>query len=365
MSSLNAYSPLKIYWHRDKLDAILRGEVPTPAQIQLVISDLCNQDCAFCAYRMSGNLSNELFGVVKADGSVNNNPNRMIAYEKIVEILEDAAAMEVKAIQLTGGGEPTVHPKFEQVVEKCYELGLEVGLVTNGVKLSPHAIELLMKATWVRISIDADSVESYVSIRRVPVIHYNRAWDNIKALAKRKKETGSNLTIGVGFVVTHDNYTGVINTASDARSAGADSFRISAVFQPDDEKYFESFHETAAKLCTIAEQLNTDTFQVVNMFGDRVSDLVLKYPDYEFCGYQQFNTYIGADLNVYRCCVLAYNNRGIIGSLKEQTFANLWANDAPKAFHGFNAGECPRCQFNNKNREIIRAMTPPPHVNFV
>ena len=362
---MNPYTPLKVYWHRDRLDAITRGEVPAPTQVQLIISDLCNQDCSFCAYRMSGNLSNELFGVAREDGSVNNNPNRMIPYEKIVEILEDAAKMGIKAIQLTGGGEPTVHPKFEQVVEKCYELGLEVGLVTNGVKLSPKAIDLLTKATWVRISVDASNVDSYVSIRRVPVVHYNRAWDNIKALAQRKKETRSNLTIGVGFVVTKDNYKEVISAAMQARDAGADSFRISAVFQPDDEKYFESFHTDAAALCEAATTLNTGTFQVVNMFGDRVSDLVLKYPDYEFCGYQHFNTYIGADLNVYRCCVLAYNTRGIIGSLKEQTLANLWAVDAPKAFHGFNAGECPRCQFNNKNREIIRALTPPPHVNFV
>lgn len=362
---MNPYTPLKVYWHRDRLDAITRGEVPAPTQVQLIISDLCNQDCSFCAYRMSGNLSNELFGVAREDGSVNNNPNRMIPYEKIVEILEDAAKMGVKAIQLTGGGEPTVHPKFEQVVEKCYELGLEVGLVTNGVKLTPKLIDLLAKAVWVRVSVDASNVDSYVSIRRVPVMHYNRVWDNIKALAQRKKETGSNLTIGVGFVVTKENYTEVVSAAMQARDAGADSFRISAVFQPDDEKYFESFHAEAAKLCDVATVLNTPTFQVVNMFGDRVSDLVLKYPDYEFCGYQHFNTYIGADLNVYRCCVLAYNTRGIIGSLKEQTLANLWAVDAPKAFHGFNAGECPRCQFNNKNREIIRALTPPPHVNFV
>lgn len=362
---MNAYSPLKVYWHRDRLDAIARGNVPAPSQVQLIISDLCNQDCSFCAYRMSGNLSNELFGVVKADGTINNNPNRMIPYEKIVEILEDAAKMGVKAIQLTGGGEPTVHPQFEQVVEKCYELGLEVGLVTNGVKLTPRLIDLLMNATWVRVSVDASNADSYVSIRRVPVLHYTRVWDNIRALAERKVATKSNVTIGVGFVVTKDNYREVIATASQARTAGADNLRISAVFQPDDEKYFESFYDIASKLCDTATALNCDTFQVVNMFGDRLSDLELKYPDYEFCGYQQFNTYIGADLNVYRCCVLAYNNRGIIGSLKNQTFANLWATDAPKAFHGFNASECPRCQFNNKNREIIRALIPPPHVNFV
>ena len=271
---MNPYTPLKVYWHRDRLDAITRGEVPAPTQVQLIISDLCNQDCSFCAYRMSGNLSNELFGVAREDGSVNNNPNRMIPYEKIVEILEDAAKMGVKAIQLTGGGEPTVHPKFEQVVEKCYELGLEVGLVTNGVKLTPKLIDLLAKAVWVRVSVDASNVDSYMSIRRVPVMHYNRVWDNIKALAQRKKDIGSNLTIGVGFVVTKENYKEVVVAAAQAREAGADSFRISAVFQPDDEKYFESFHAEAAKLCDVATVLNTPTFQVVNMFGDRVSDLV-------------------------------------------------------------------------------------------
>ena len=69
---------MKVYWHRDRLDALARGEVPSPTQVQLIISDLCNQDCSFCAYRMSGNLSNELFGEAREDGSINNNPNRMI-----------------------------------------------------------------------------------------------------------------------------------------------------------------------------------------------------------------------------------------------------------------------------------------------
>lgn len=362
---MNAYSPMKVYWHRNRLDAIQRGETPAPAQIQLIISDLCNQDCNFCAYRMSGYSSNELFGVPRADGTINNNPNRMIPYDKIVEILTDAAAMGTKAIQLTGGGEPTVHPQFEQVVEKCYELGLEVGLVTNGVKLSPRVIELLLRATWVRISVDASNVDSYVSIRRVPVMHYNRVWENIKALSEAKTAHHSNVTIGVGFVVTKDNYREVVEMTTQAKAAGVDNVRISAIFQPEDKEYFDTFYQDAATRCETAASLATPTFQVINMFGDRLSDLELKYPDYEFCGYQHFNTYIGADLNVYRCCVLAYNTRGIIGSLKEQTFANLWARNAPKAFHGFDASECPRCQFNNKNREILRAMIPPPHVNFI
>lgn len=371
--STNAYSPLKVYWHGDRLAAIRAGQTPPPSQIQLIISDLCNQDCSFCAYRMSGYSSNELFKVVRDDGTVNNNPNRMIPFEKICEILDDAKAMGTRAIQLTGGGEPTVHPQFSQVVQRCIDLSLEFALVSNGVRLTPAIIDQLMSATWVRISIDAAQESSYQSIRRVPSGHFAKAWGSIHALVARKRETQSAVTLGVGFVVTKDNWREVYDFTLLARDAGVDNVRISAIFQPEDEAYFKDFISDASVLCRQAASLSTDIFHVINMFGDRVEDLTLHYPDYDHCGYQKFNTYIGADLNVYRCCVLAYNTQGIIGSLRTQRFRDLWAVDAPKAFNGFCAGSCPRCQFNNKNREINKALAepvspegpPPPHVNFV
>ncbi len=106
---------------------------------------------------------------------------------------------------------------------------------------------------------------------------------------------------------------------------------------------------------------------MIDLFGDRVQDLVAKSPDYEFCGYQHFCSYIGGDLNVYRCCNTAYNKLGLVGSLKEQSFKEFWeSNKKKEKYSNFKASSCSRCQFNNRNELILYALdSNPTHVNFV
>lgn len=347
------YSPLKVFHHQDRIEKMRNGEQIVPVQVQLIISDLCNHDCNFCAYRMTGYSSNQLFTLGSQLAEVgHNNPIRWIKYNKVLEILEDCAEMGVKAIQLTGGGEPSVHPQFELIVRKILDLKLDLALVTNGVNIKP---DTLREATWVRVSVDAGRPDTYCQIRGVSETHWNRVWKNISAF--------DGPIVGVGFVVTKDNFNEIYDCASRAKDAGANNIRISAVFQNEGVDYFDQLWGQIATELKRTRKLQDVTFDVFDNFGERVYDLEQKSPSYERCGYQDFVTYIGGDLNVYRCCVLAYNERGIIGSLKEQRFKDMWKNHSSK---GFDARGCPRCMFNGKNETILYAIqTDPPHVNFV
>jgi hypothetical protein len=81
----------------------------------------------------------------------------------------------------------------------------------------------------------------------------------------------------------------------------------------------------------------------------------------------QLNTFIGADQTVYRCCTLAYNTRGRIGSIAHRRFADLWGSPDKQAnFDLFDAHGCPFCPVNDKNRFINYLLEQAPlHVNFV
>lgn len=358
----SAYSPLKIFHHRDALDALAAGEYTPPIHLQLIISDLCNQDCNFCAYRMSGYTSNELFG--RPDVTGRTNPNRMIEYSKCVEILEDAQRLGTKAVQFTGGGEPTVHPNHVMIFEECLSRGMDLALVTNGVRLQGDLLQTLMKAAWIRVSIDAGTKETYGSIRRVDGKVFEKVWENIEHLVTLKSMTDNQLIIGIGFVVTKENWHEVLECAQRAKDYGVDNIRISAIFQSEGASYFDGWLEQAVRLCRAAKELSTKEFKVFNNFSNRVTDLLEKSPDYEFCGLQNIQTYIGADLNLYRCCVTSYNPKGLIGSLKDQTFYELWK--AKDLNTGFDARNCPACMYNDKNRTILYAINSDAmHKNFV
>lgn len=359
---MSVYSSLKFLHHPNRLAVLREGKQIAPVHAQIVISDLCSHSCSFCSYRWEGNVSNQLFHVLGQDGKKNHNPARFIPFEKICEIVDDFVAMDVKAVQFTGGGEPTLHPRHHDAFKYALDSGREISLVTHGVLLKPETIRTLTRATWVRVSLDAGTPKTYASVRRVAESQFHKATDNIRALCAAKTST----VIGVGFVVTKDNWKEVVQAAELAKELGADNMRISAVFQPDGADYFKGFYEAAATQCKIAESVSDEQFRVVNMFGNRLDDLSLGSPDYPRCGYMQWTTYIGGDLNVYRCCTTSYNSQGLIGSLKNQRFAELWNSQAKQDdFNRFDARTCDRCMFNSHNRAIEYATAPAQHANFV
>lgn len=363
---MNAYASDKILAHLPVIQQLRNGEQPAPIYAQLVISDLCNQSCGFCAYRSEGYESNQLFRVIDANGVVNNNPNRMIERGKAFGILNDLSLIGTKAVLFTGGGEPTVHPQHQQVFRHAHQLGLEFAVTTNGTRLNDELIDILMCAKWVRISLDAGTAATYAETRRSSHQTFDRVIESIGRLCNRAKIGGSDVLIGVGFVVTKENWREVVTAARIAKQAGAGSFRISAAFTTKRSDYFENWGDQAIELANEAAGLSDATFNVSNMLGARIADLAQRSPEYTTCHYMQIVTYIGADLNVYRCCDTAYNERGLIGSLKHQSFRELWESQAKREdFRNFNAQGCAWCQFNPRNRSIESIVNPQLiHENF-
>tara|TARA_Y100000310_G_scaffold336228_1_gene420208 strand:- start:3233 stop:4348 length:1116 start_codon:yes stop_codon:yes gene_type:complete len=366
----NVYSPFKASHHLDKIQEFKEGKHPVPLQVQLIMSDLCNHNCNFCAYRMEGYTSNKNFGEWNAvKGMINNNPNRMIPYEKCLEIIDDCADMGVKALQFTGGGEPTVHPKHKEIFQHTIDRGLDLALVSNGTVMRDGVPEILAKGKWARFSVDAGKAKSYSQIREVPEVFFQKTLDNIKKVSEaRAKEPNSDLVIGVGFVVTKENWKEIYDAVEIYRDLGVDNARISAVFTPEDFDYFAEFYEDAKALAQKAkDDFETEEFKVFNLFGDRIGDLILQQPDYEFCPYMHLNTYIGGDLKVYTCCNNAYNDHGDMGSLENQRFIDYWlSKQKVEKYSKFKASSCERCMFNNKNRFINYMIEDNPvHVNYI
>ncbi|MCZ2344459.1 MAG: radical SAM protein [Bacteroidales bacterium] len=358
------YAVDKALRHPDRLALLRAGQQPYPVHVQLILSDFCNQNCTFCAYRTENYPSNTLFKVVRPDGSTDHNPRRMIPANKVREIIEDCRTMQVRAVQLTGGGEPTLHPEFDATVAKLLESGIDVGVVTNGLLMPTHRAELLAHCTWVRISVDAADRATYAAVRRVAPAQFDVVADHIQRLCSWPQRRA---TVGVGFVVTEQNYTGVREACQRYKSWGVDNVRVSAAFQNAGAHYFERFHDQVLDDVTLASSLNDDRFRVFDNYSSRYADLAAGTPDYESCGYMHFTTYIGGDQVVYTCCVNAYHPRGRIGSLANQSFRELWESSAKHTlFATFDARTCVRCMYNDKNHAITQAVQAAHgHENFV
>lgn len=349
------YSPYKAVHHRDRIDEIREGIQPNPIHVQVVLTNRCNHKCRLCAYRLEGYPSSQWF-----------RQSDEIPLPKALELIDSFGTLGVKAVQFTGGGEPFLYPGISEVLDQIIESDLDFSFVTNGTLVRDDMIERLSLASWVRVSLDAGTPKTYGSYRGVKDAHFGIACRTIEQLSARRKQG----IVGVGFVVNEWNYQEIYQAGRLAKGLGANNFRISAAFQPEGISYFRDFVAKAkGESRRVQEELTGDGFEVFNLFNDRIGDLFEGHQKYRFCPIKELQTYIGADQNVYMCCTLAYNERGLIGSIQDQDFVKLWRSEKKQArFVSHNPSrDCPHpCMYQGKNEFMNYCLKENPrHVNFV
>ena len=333
------YSPFKAAHirHSVRIGDLANNFLPDPAQVQLMITNRCNHNCAFCAYRST-----------RSDSSQTFDHRDQIPTERCMNLLQELKDTGAEAIQFTGGGEPTVHPDFYLILNKAQKLGLSTALVTNGSLLYDISMTDILNLSWLRVSIDAATPETYCKIRHVPIDTFEKVIHNLKYIVDMKDRTGSGPRIGIGFVVNPDNWAETSLAINLAANIGVDNIRISAAFFKD------SAEEHMIYMNKVNEMIETTQvpIKVFNLFGHRLKDLIQKGPKYKKCQYARLVPLIGADQNVYTCCCLAYNNAGLIGSIKDTGFFEFWGTIAKKFYRNHTTKNCNICMFNNKNEFI-------------
>lgn len=351
---MEEYSPYKIVHHQDKLQQMREGKQLVPLQVQIVPTNKCLHNCSFCSYRMEGYPSNKTFTA-----------NDELKYEDIVNCLDDFVDMGIKAVHYTGGGEPLMHPHILSILRDTLERGLDLALVTNGELISEIESKTLADSLWVRVSIDSINPDTFSKIRRIDKRRLRKVLEGVELLVKHRQQN----TIGIGFVISKENYKEVVEAAQRYKQMGVNNFRISASFQVQGIEYFKDFREEAHSLCKEAESLSDESFQVFNLFDDRIEDLFHGSQNYVFCPFKELSTYIGADSNVYTCCTLAYNNRGLIGSIKEKSFKELWDGEAKRDLFKRHSPlvDCQNpCLYESKNNFINYCLNESSkHINYV
>lgn len=339
-----AYSTMKPARHLDRITELRAGRHPMPVHLQVSPSDLCNQDCNFCAYRASDGISTELFGV---DG--NFNPKRMIPFEKMLEVLDDCVEMGVRAVQYQGGGEPTTHPRIADLFAETVDRGVEAAMVTNGLKMGDSLKSVLVdRGSWIRISLDAGSPETYSRIRRTPVESFNRVLRNVGDLVERRDRGGRPLAISLGFVITRDNWAEIPEALAVAQQLKVDMIRFTpAIVEGESEVPWDRVRDLVAETRAASASGRT----VVYFSGEERVDGT---PESDFCGYQYFTPYLGGDQSLYRCCLTTYTSHGYIGSVSDQRFRDMWRSEATRrTMTAFKAREaCFHCKFKEQNQLI-------------
>ena len=180
------FNPLKIWHHADRLRALAAGEDIAPVTVEVDPVAYCNHHCFWCVDPSHRPVT----------------ASRGFLWRLLRELTTFTVnGFGVQGIVFKGGGEPTLHPDFPELVRKARTLGFEVGVVTNGSRLLRLGLAetLAQWASYVRVSLDGPTPETHHRI------HGSRDFDEIVAGVKQLMSLrhARHPIIGLSFAMDH------------------------------------------------------------------------------------------------------------------------------------------------------------------
>ena len=146
-----------------------------------------------------------------------------ISYSELFQALSSLKDRGLCGIELTGG-EPLLHPHFQDIVKFCCENFEIVGVLSNGTLIDEQIAEFLSQFNniLISISIDSSSPQFHDNFRGV-----KGAWQ--KAVNAIKLLTSYNIPVRVAMVVTPENFRELESTALLAKELGALAFSFAPI----------------------------------------------------------------------------------------------------------------------------------------
>lgn len=307
---MNPFASHKILAHLPILGDYLRGDVYPPIQVEIDVTNLCTSACPWCAgYHEREDHPFILFGAgaTKAE-------QWGLSRLGILHLLRDLAEYGVKSVTWTGGGDPSLHPYLSEFVERAALMGLDNGLITNGVVPITDCVPWCQ---WIRFSVDAGTKETYAR-QHGRAHHFDKVLANIRETVAAKTRHGYPTTIGVACVTSQD----VVGELEDFVRLWHDVAVDYIQFRPLLDTHGKTFFSD-----------NVATIEAIRRaaaLDPRVVSSEAKYAGLAGSGQTShchgvfLESAIAADGCVYVCCHLKGNPRHSLGSLHEESFRTIW-----------------------------------------
>jgi MoaA/NifB/PqqE/SkfB family radical SAM enzyme len=290
-----------------------------------------------------------------------------IPLEKMREICADIVSMGVKAVTFTGGGEPLLYQGLPEAIRSLAKGGVQVAALTNGALLKGDAAKALADhGAWVRVSMDGWDGPSYSESRHVGLDEFDKVMANLAAFSK----LGSRCRLSVSFIVSRANAEHIADYCKLAKDCGVRTVKLSACVVSNSGRENNAYHGaimgTVRHQIAKARELVDESFELVDHYheADERFD-----KDYRTCPFARLLTVIAADQSVYTCQDKAYNEKGLLGSIKDRRFKDFWfSEENKKALAAIDPSVMCRhhCVAHTKNKLLVDYLAlDPDHAAFV
>jgi MoaA/NifB/PqqE/SkfB family radical SAM enzyme len=305
-----------------------------PVMVDIHPTLACQNECYYC-----------ISAVEHITGIAHDNFSRAkkLEWPVLKQAIMDMIDMDVRSVQLTGGGEPTTYPEFQQLLKEL--IPLKVGLITNGILVGEYAKEIVEACDWVRISLDAVGEEMYKQIKGTA--HYHEVIDSITKLVEARG-TEKTPRIGVAYILTPESTYGMKEVVMELEHSGIDYLQFKDVVMRG-LKFTTRYEQTIHKAIDSVSGLGLKVLYTSHGTYDDDGAMPKDIPQ---CNATDYVAVVGADGDVYGCCHLEYQPQASYGSIYKEPFQQIWQN---RPFVQVSENLCWNCRYKKTN-EVIESL---------
>ena len=320
----------------------LRGEIPNkfmPWQIDLDTTNICNQACYYC--------NTEEFRkeqpIYQSTESYINLIDRLYNWRKhdsnIIGTLSN--------VIFSGGGEPTLLPGYQSIIEKTIDCGFVVAMNTNGTKLDklldvhPKKIK---KMAYIGIDIDSGNSETYELIRRSKT--HESPFDKVKEIAKELGKMNAPIDIKALLMPENTSEMEINSLFEYAKEVEARSIHLRPIVL-DDQSFFLT-DEIRQYIKNASLKYNVKADLALGRYQTR---------EYKQCHQMFLFPSFCADGYIYLCCEYKGREDLRLGSWIDGDWRDIWCNAYHKEiYNNFKTVFCKPCRPNTTNNLIEQSL---------
>lgn len=292
------YSKLKLLLNKEKVNSILdvrngikKMDEYFPISVELHLTDKCNLNCEWCT-----------------DKELRKNQETLAL--DVIERLFREFWRHKTGITLEGGGEPTLHPHFREVVEAGASSSIDMGLITNGIV---DICDCVANLKWVRVSLDSSTREEY--LREKGVDCFEKVLTNLQKMSEVRNPEKT--FIGVGYVLTTRNQGNLLELIRQLDAIGVDYIYVRPV---EEAGSITPSLENLLALRKHLAQLTADTrIKYMLTINDRVVDKNAGLP----CIAHSITSIIHANGEV-ALCEKRRKDAIVLGNVYDNSFEDIW-----------------------------------------
>ncbi len=289
-----------------------------PATVQIHLTDVCNLACRYCYYHGHGSAH-------RPTGK------NHLPFDTFVRVVDDCMSLQVDTIYLSGQGDPTLHPRFYEMLNYLWHKPFSLTLYSNGTFPLERCREIL-KADRIVINLGEADRASYRALQGKDLLM--RVLKNIRELARLRPQVNPNFRMEVIFIATRLNAASQSKTESLVKKLGVDWVR-----------------KTAAEISEHNHHIRLPNQE----------DKTTLSGEWPPCYHGWFYSAIKLNGDVNVCCFM---QRLTIGNAYATSFKDVWESEAYSRARALALGgdtfrnypECINCRVAWRNQEIAAQM---------